>query len=136
MLTGHVWDNSDGLLWVWDVLVFGSGKLFWFMGGLLVLFSAIFGQFQIAFPSLIQLRERCLRKQLGRGKACPVTSTRVVTEVPWGQGTSSEFSGLKEHTSDLLFSALCLKNHLLSSKAVMRGDAGQASTGCGTQLAV
>lgn len=54
---------------------------------------------------------------------------------PWGQGTSSELSGLKEQSGNHHFLLSVFKNNSLPSEDVMRGDAGQASTGCGTQLA-
>lgn len=55
MLAERMLGDSDGLPWPWEIHAFGSGKLFWLVGGLLVLFPTIFGQFQIAFPSLIQV---------------------------------------------------------------------------------
>lgn len=90
------------------ILVFGSGKLFFFFG-LCVL--AIFGQLCFTCPSLNSETNVSLYKKVSFAAAdgtefyrvCPVASTQH-SRIPLGM--SSEFSGLEEQTgnpSSLLF---------------------------------
>lgn len=76
----------------------------------------------------------CVTSWDGEGPSCSINAG--CDRQPPGTGDELRVLRPERANRQSSFSALCLKNNLLPSEDVMRGDAGQASTGCGTQLAV